>query len=399
VWLRLFCFGVLLTVACAGRDSGSNLGLADSSATSLQAQCERSLDSASSLVVRQLAEPAIAWQFQLPETVGSLAGLDWDYKSEVLYGLDPLNAQIVSISRDGQVLSSFGRGGHGPADLDFGPISRMRTTRLILAGDSAIAVADLHDVKMFSRKGDLEWTVIVDTNGAGSPFDLGLAMSHAGEVVVSETGKMKFAATDMTTRKALDLIALQPQGSRVVQRRLLRLNNSFATLDSFVRMPPKQPYRDSYRRSWGLDADGVTFISWKHFGVCRATLDGHLTGSTLLAATPLVIDDAERSRVLKEELGGADARQPFLNVSGRQVYEGHWPSHGPLYQDLLVDEKGRAVAMRRLQGGKQEIDVYSRTGYLGSFAPPPDYTLATFGAGLLILVRQQDSHVLALRMP
>jgi hypothetical protein len=385
--------------ACTDRDNSSNMSLADSSATSLQAQCELSLDSTSPLAVRELAAPAIAWQFQLPETVGSLAGLDWDSTSGVLYGLDPLNAHIVSISKEGQVLSSFGRSGQGPGDLDFGPISRMRTTRLILAGDSAIAIADLHDVKLFSRKGDLKWTVIVDTNGAGSPFDLGLAMSQAGEVVVSETGKMKLAATDMTTRKALDLVALQPRDSRVVQRRLLRLNNSFATLDSFARMPPKQPYRDSYRRSWGLNADGVTFISWKRFGVCRATLDGDLSASILLAAKPLEIDDAERSRVLKEELGGADALQPFLNVTGKEVYEGRWPTHGPVYQDFLVDENGRAVAMRRVQGGEQEIDVYSRTGYLGSFAPPPDYILATFGAGLLVLVRKQDSHVLALQLP
>lgn len=389
---------VVMLFACTGQETGTGHVFAGSGSTDIQGQCESALDTAAASSIRDLPPPDTAWQFALPEQLGNVASLDWDTASDSLFVLDQVNSRVAVVARDGRVLRWFGREGRGPSDLDFGPI-RHRRTRLALAGDSAIVVADLHSVKFFTRTGGFRWGSVVDTTGGGSVFDLSIAVTPTGQVIASKTGKLRLAAQDMDTRTALDLIRLVPSREGVTQQPLLRLRNSYATLDSFLGTPPQQPYRDSYHRSWGIAGDRVTFISWKVFGVCHTDFSGQLLNVTRLDAKRIPIDDAERQRVLQQEQGGGDTPLPFLGVTGRQLYEDRWPEAGPVYQDILVDGGGRAVALRRIQGGQSMLDLYSARAYQGSFSMPSDYALGLFKSGLLVLVRTADAHVLALRLP
>jgi hypothetical protein len=66
---------------------------------------------------------------------------------------------------------------------------------------------------------------------------------------------------------------------------------------------------------------------------------------------------------------------------------------------MLVDDRGRTVAVRRIADGRSVVDLYSDGGYRGSFPMPVGYALGVFKSSLLILLRIEDSHVLALRLP
>jgi hypothetical protein len=389
---------LLMLIACTTNGTDRAKPRAGPSLTDLQARCESALDTTTATPVQNLLLPDTAWQFALPDQLGTVASLDWDPDKQLLFALDPMNSKIAILTQDGHILRSFGRRGMGPSDLDFGP-SRRLMTRLALAGDSAVVVADLRSVKLFSRSGNYEWGVVVDTTGAGSAFDLNIAAARSGDVIASRTGKFRLAAQDMATRTALDLVRFVPSGRGVIQQPLVRLRNSFATLDSFVGTPPQQPYRDSYHRSWGIAGDGVTFISWQVFGLCHTSFSGRQLQVMRLDAKRIPIDDAEKRRVLQQEQGGGDKPLPFLHVTGKQLYEGKWPKAGPVYQDMLVDDRGRTVAVRRIADGRSVVDLYSDGGYRGSFPMPVGYALGVFKSSLLILLRIEDSHVLALRLP
>jgi hypothetical protein len=329
----------------------------------------------------------------LPASVANLAGLDWDSTNHQLIGLDPLNSQVVTLSTGGELLGNFGQAGQGPADFDFGPIAALRTTRLALLGDSAIAVADLRTVKLFSRSGQLKWRTVVDSIGGGSLFDLSLAVTNTAHVIASETGKMHFNSRNPGNQTALALVDLRPNAREVAQDTILTLRNSYAALDSFSGRPRPQPYRDSYHRSWGIAGNQVIFVSWKRFGICRADLAGRLLGVVRLQADRIQVDAQERERVLNEEQGGGDHELPFLHITGRAYYEGRWPEVGPVYQDIVIAHNGLTWAIRRTAAGRA-VDAYSVAGYDGSFPIAEGVGVAMLRSDLAVMLLSGEAKVI-----
>ena len=361
--------------------------------------CEQTLDTIRRAQPVALVPPQPVFRISLPTEVGTVFAAAWDSVRGRVVVLDPLNARVIELDTAGRVRHSFGQEGDGPADLRFTPLLRyFATNRLVLIGDTALAIADSRTVKVFDRRGNLRGRWVLDSTASNSPFDMSIALLDDTTLVAPISGRYN-GAPDMNSRTLLRFLRLPWARADSTPSTWATLRHSFAALDSFTGTPPQQPYRMGYKRSWGA-ADGMlTFVSWNQFGVCKIDTDG----SVAWAASPKVdrfpVDGDERERVLMEDFNGGTKELPFVGKTGTELYADRWPSVGPVYQDLVVSQGGDFVAWatRRAPHGRFMVDVFRANGYIGSFEPPFDGAVAALAGDIALVVDHDRQEIVAYR--
>lgn len=368
--LQFIAILALGSIGCKSEAARTAAALPIAGNADAQVACERALNASAPHPVATLPPPEEAWTISAPEEIGAIAGLDVDRGARRMVLFDYMNAHITELTMDGHVVRSFGQEGQGPGDLEVNPmLGGLRTNRLVLMGDSAVAVADMRYVKLFDRQGTLRRQWLMDTTSASSPFDLSLARLNDSVLLSPYSGRWHGPRSDMASRTLLQLLQLPAGTGRANPSPYLRLRNNLAVFDSLHVGSSDLPYRNAYGRSWGAAPHQLDFISWRIFGVCSAAPDGTIRALGRPAVDRYPVDAEERERVLKEDFGGGHTRLPMIGKTGTELYEGHWPALGPVYLDLVVahDSSGAIWATRRDNTGRQIVDVYGKDGYVGSF--------------------------------
>lgn len=365
---------VILVSSCRDQSEASIEATAGavSSASDWQAACEAQLDSVkpSSVTIGPM-KSNLRWTLDPTLPLGRVVGLAWDADRGEVLAADNSTSQVVVLDTLGRRTATIGRFGEGPGDLNLQNIDG-GTNRLALLGDGSIVVVDARHTQVFTHDGRPQARFRTDSLSTLNRFDMQLAPVGAGGFVFPITGKQHSGTTDFNDRTRLALTRVDLVDRTPTQTMLGSLRNSYVMLAPTNPFPGYQPYRAGYRRSWGGYKAGIVAVSWKHFGICYFDWTGRVVSAYSLNADRLRVDDEEKERVLKAEMG-TTGHVPFLKATAAELYADHWPTEGPFYTDLVVDDEGSAWLLRRRQDDSQVVDVYGPAGYRSSFVAPKNH--------------------------
>lgn len=366
--------GSLLALSISCREGSQTLGDISNpqvaSPNDWQTACEARLDSVEpSTVELGRLSTARRWTLDPTPPLGRVVGLAWDAARRHVVALDNSVSQIFILDTLGHRVAILSQYGDGPGDIDLKNMAG-GTNRLALLPGGDIVVSDVRHTKVFSHEGTLRSWIVVDSLSTLDRWDMQLAPIDSTRFIAVRTGKQHSIpggrALAERTRLTLVKVDLSTQDPKLSD--LGNLRNSYVMLQPNEPFPGYQAYRLAYRRSWAGSDAGVVAISWKRFGVCYFDWTGRVRAAFQVDAKRLRVDKAERERVLTEEMGTA-GRVPFQTATAEELYGDRWPSEGPLYVDLVSDPHGTTWALRLTQGGGRVVDVYTQSGYRGSFVP------------------------------
>jgi hypothetical protein len=197
-----------------------------------------------------------------------------------------------------------------------------------------------------------------------------LAVLNDSALLFSLSGKFRLGDSTRSTRTRLSLYRVNPAGT--LRAESFFLENDWVLLPEIgAGFPAHRPYRDEFRQVWDARDDKIVVFSYRSFRVCFFNTDGLLLKVHEVMQSPGSVDDAERRRVLTRAFGTVHDRPlPHIGVTATQLYAGKWPASIPFYVDIVMDDLGRAWALRRESATRLTVDVFDfREGYLGSFEP------------------------------
>jgi hypothetical protein len=382
----------LAEMAC--RDGAS----AAADVPSAHAACDRALAQApSGPVPVRLADPHVISRTMVDERVGDIADVAWSQRANRYLVFDRSNREVLLLDSVGNVSRTYGDGRNGGPTFTTGPKMRFEGNRLHLFGDSLFALTDVRAVQLIDTAGRLVREIRIE--GAESEAyntDLHTTTARDGVLLVGLSGK--FASVPPPERVKTRIYGI-PLARPAQPRLLMTAENSWALLPPFEDFPAHQPYRDEHRRTWDARDSVLVVYPWHAYGACFVDPgSARVIGAHRLTAPRLVVDSAERSRVLRRAFGTDTTALPFLGVTGAALYKDKWPDHGPYYTDAIMASPDEAWLLRRVDATRVVVDIYrTDQGYIGSFEPPGRVLPKMVTAGQAVVMQTDNDRQIVLR--
>jgi hypothetical protein len=333
----------------------------------LRARCEVAPDVRTDSRLDQPLRVMEISRLELPEEVGRAVDVVTE-DGEPTMVLDAMNSRLARVGLSGTLAGTVGQPGDGPGDISLRPPTSYAGVRIRRDSAGRVFLADRKAWKVFDARGQLQWSAAP----AVERFDAlheGLHVADAGgdRLWISEAFHLRFADTSFTERMRIAVRLVRWSDGRVLDS-LVTSHPLAATADSSL-LASLPPYQREFRRVWDANARIVAVYAAGAYRVCFFSPAGDDIEGYERRLPVYTVDEAERSRVMTMLYGTEhDSPLPFVGVSARELMRDRWPTTGPRYTDIVLNDGTDAWLRRRVSSERVAIDVFRLgVGYVGTF--------------------------------
>jgi hypothetical protein len=315
---------------------------------------------------------------------GFLWGAQWNPAAKTLSFFEAAESRLTILDSLGNVRSTIGRGGSGPAEFRLSPVYVGSRQRFRFGDNGHVLALDDRYGHVFAAGRQTQEVTFGDAQGALAT-DASVARIGNGWIVSMANRR----AAEGASRSIVRLYLVRDSGGpRQDARQFATVRNVLSKWPVTNGSQPDMPYDDAYRRTWDAAGRSLAVLSYRRFAMCAGDLDDSASWRAWsVDARPREVTSAERDRLLKARFGATSGPIPMMGGLVEEYFKDRWPKTAPFYYDVTSLNDSTFAAVRLDDDGGVTADLMSvHRGYQGSMKIPASRgVIGGYSSGLLLL--------------